>query len=163
MFKKKFTLGITIIIIFSLVIAINLWFNQEIIISLFSSDEKTKAAMSSVFSIFLGIVFLDGLQISLFGVLKTLYFTKIWRLSTFSFYFIGLLSAIFFAFYMQWQLKGIWCGWLLGIIVSLIFELKILVKIDLENDLEQIRENYKKDIDAIKERKFELSSYKRLS
>ena len=82
----------------SAVITANLWVNEELFVSLFSHDPVTINQVESIFAIFLIITFISGFQLLNLGILKTLIFSKIWKLLFFSFFFVGCLVSTLLAY-----------------------------------------------------------------
>ena len=86
---------------------------------------------------------MSGLQVVLLGIVKTLQVTILWKISLISFYFIGLGSTILIGYYMKMGLYGIWLGWNIGTIVSLIFLVRYIMQMDWAQTFAIVRDKFK--------------------
>lgn len=79
----------------------------------------------------------------LLGVIKTLQVTILWKISLISFYFIGIGSTILIGYFMDLGLIGIWFGWSVGTMVSLIFLIRYIMQIDWKQTFAIVRDKFK--------------------
>ena len=55
------------------------------------------------------------------------------------------------AFEFEMELRGVWIGWLTAQIVTVLFQFRMLKKIDWD-DLDEVRGNYHRQIEEINEK-----------
>lgn len=82
--------------------------------------------------IFLIVLIIGGIQTILQGIMKTLQIQNFWKIIVFCLYVLSLGFAYLFGFYFQWKLSGIWAGWLIGLLVLFIYEIRYLLRISWE-------------------------------
>ena len=79
----------------------------------------------------------------LLGILRTLEIKSTHKISAFSFYIVGLTSSIILSEFLDKQLWGVWMGWLLGLLVALIFEIQYFRSLDWGDSFDIVRDKYK--------------------
>lgn len=57
-----------------------------------------------------------------------------------SFYFISMCVGIYLCYNVEWGLFGIWIGWLVGLLVSIVLMGMVLVKLNLNSQAESMLE-----------------------
>jgi len=121
--------GIVVDIIFTIVFLIFTWIFRSNWAELFSANEETKHLLLGVLNIYLAMIFFDGIQVSLSGTLKGIGKQNAATVGMIvSYYFVALPLIYLLAFELDMQVKGIWLGFLTGIVALLIIYLIILKK-----------------------------------
>jgi Na+-driven multidrug efflux pump len=72
------------------------------------------------------VLIIGGIQTILQGIIKTLQVQNFWKIIVFCLYFVGLGFGYLFGFYFNLKLTGIWSGWLIGIVVLFVYEIRFL-------------------------------------
>ena len=101
----------------------------------------------------------EGFHNLFLGIIKTLQVKKYWHGLILCSYVIGLGSAILLVEEFKLGLTGIWVGWLIGISICLVVELRFLSKINWEEHFDYVREKYKIIAHEARISKREVSSY----
>lgn len=86
---------------------------------------------------------IGGIQTLLQGVMKTLQIEHFGKKIVFCLYVLSLGSALLLGFYYKFDLTGVWCGWLTGIIVLLVYEVRFLWKMEWEEAFDRVRQKYR--------------------
>ena len=95
--------------------------------TVFSANEDIKRLLLSVLNIYLALIFFDGIQVALSGTLKGIGKQNAATISMIiSYYLVALPLIYLLAFNLDMQVKGIWFGFLMGIIALLVIYLIVL-------------------------------------
>lgn len=78
------------------------------------------------------IIFVEGLNIITTGVVKTFELQDIWKYSFFIYYVVGIGVSSVLCYPYGYGIKGIWIGWLISIVLSLLMHLRQIVCLDFE-------------------------------
>jgi hypothetical protein len=93
--QKKVSLGILIVLLFSLIIVINIELNRDQFFNIFIHDKEIQSDITEILYVFYASLILSGLQVVLLGIAKTLQSNFLWKISLISYYFFGLGATIF--------------------------------------------------------------------
>jgi Na+-driven multidrug efflux pump len=88
------------------------------------------------------VVIIGGVQTILQGIIKTLQVPNFWKIIVFCLYVVGLGFAYLFGFYFDWQLSGVWCGWLVGTVALFVYEIRFLFNVSWEDVFNVVRDKY---------------------
>jgi len=112
--------GILVDIFFTAIFLVLILFFREEWATVFSANQETKSLLLKVLNIYLALIFFDGIQVALSGTLKGIGKQNAATISMIiSYYLVALPLIYFLAFSMNMQVKGIWFGFLMGIVALL--------------------------------------------
>lgn len=157
--KKKISLGLLLTCLTAFLIVINIVQHRLHFTEIFVTDPRVTEEMSDLMTVFGFIVFASGLNITLTGIAKTLELHEIWKYS-FGYFFvggIGLSSVLCYGYgHGVW---GIWVGWLVCILASLLLHLQRILCLDFEDTFSQMRDRYKMLKSEIRLSRIELADH----
>lgn len=112
--------------------------------TLFSPNETVKDLLLQVLNIYVLFIFFDGVQVSLSGTMKGIGKQTAATIGLIiSYYFIALPLIWWLSFRMGWKVKGIWGGFLVGIIVLLGMYLVVLAFTNFKAQSRKIRKGFR--------------------
>jgi Na+-driven multidrug efflux pump len=88
------------------------------------------------------VLIIGGIQTILQGIMKTLQVQNFWKIIVFCLYVVGLGFGYLFGFYFNGKLTGVWSGWLIGIVVLFMYEIRFLFNVSWEDAFNIVREKY---------------------
>lgn len=141
--KRKVVLGLLFILGFTVVIIINVASGHEIYLAFFGKDKEIVQHIQDTEPFFVIVLLVGGVQTILQGVMKTLQIEHFWKMIVFCFYVLGLGFAILLSFEFKWKLLGIWGGWLIGIFVLFVYEIRYLLTISWTEWFDKVRAKYR--------------------
>ncbi|MBX9851475.1 MAG: MATE family efflux transporter [Cytophagaceae bacterium] len=129
-FWSKFTISIVFMVLLAMSLVMSI-FNYEIIL-LFVKENEVLAIASSTFLVMTIFLVIDGLQVTIIGLLRSIEDVKMPTYVTLTSYiFLGLPLSYVFAFILDFSIVGIWIGLIAGGFLSsviLCFRFFILIK-----------------------------------
>ncbi|CAL5034272.1 unnamed protein product [Urochloa decumbens] len=142
--KKALTVSLVLSLMLGAAFLLLLGLGHEVWVRLFSNSEAVVSAFASMTPLLIGSVVLDSTQGVLSGVARGCGWQHLvaWT-NLVAFYIIGLPLALFFAFTLGLQTKGLWLGQICGLLCQNLVLLLITLRTDWEKlDLTMInREN----------------------
>lgn len=93
--QKKVSLGVLIVLIFSLLIVVNIELNKDKFLNIFIHDSEIQSDITEILYLFYASLILSGLQVVLLGIAKTLQSNLLWKISLISYYFFGIGATVF--------------------------------------------------------------------
>jgi Na+-driven multidrug efflux pump len=88
------------------------------------------------------VLIIGGIQTILQGIIKTLQVQNFWKIIVFCLYVVSLGFTYIFGFYFNWKLTGVWMGWLIGIVVLFVYEIRFLINVSWEEVFNIVRDKY---------------------
>ena len=147
---KNYTyFGLLVHLLVTAVFSTLLWFLREYWAALFSPNETVKMLLLDFLNLFLTFIFFDGIQVVLSGTIKGIGKQNSATIGLIiTYYFIALPLIWYMAIKLDWKVKGVWGGFLIGIVVLLGFYLVILASTDFEAQIAKIKSIMKRKKDV---------------
>lgn len=99
--------------------------------------------MKEVVVVFCLVLVCEGLNIITTGLVKALELEDIWKYSFCIYYIVGLSCSAYLCFEKGYGVKGLWLGWLVSVLISLLLHFKQIICLDFEETFHMMRDRYK--------------------